>query len=76
MNGQIRKFFPKGQSVDKYTKNDIKQINKTFLNTTIHSLDGIHQLMPLKLFTVMIYIIEFWILLMANVSEFILAIDN
>ena len=40
INGQIRKFFPKGQSVDKYTKNDIKQINKTLLNTPIKSLDG------------------------------------
>ena len=40
INGQIRKFFPKGQSVDKYTKNDIRQINKTLLNTTIRSLDG------------------------------------
>lgn len=40
INGQIRKFFPKGQSVDKYTKNDIKQINKTLLNTPIRSLDG------------------------------------
>ena len=40
INGQIRKFFPKGQSVDKYTKNDIRQINKTLLNTPIRSLDG------------------------------------
>ena len=40
INGQIRKFFPKGQSVDKYTKNDIRQINKTLLNTPIRSLDS------------------------------------
>ena len=40
INGQIRKFFPKGQSVDKYTKNDIRQINKTLLNTPIRSLDN------------------------------------
>lgn len=40
INGQIRKFFPKGHSVDKYTKNDIKQINKTLLNTPIRTLDG------------------------------------
>ena len=40
INGQIRKFFPKGQSINKYTKNDIKQINKTLLNTPIRSLDG------------------------------------
>ena len=36
----MRKFFPKGSSVDKYSKNDIKQINKTLLNTPIRSLDG------------------------------------
>ncbi len=40
INGQIRKFFPKGQSVDKYTKSDIKQINLTLLNAPIRSLDG------------------------------------
>lgn len=40
INGQIRKFFPKGQSIDKYTQNDIRQINKTLLNTPIRSLDG------------------------------------
>lgn len=40
INGQIRKFFPKGQSIDKYTKNDIRQINKALLNTPIRSLDG------------------------------------
>ena len=40
INGQIRKFFPKGQSVDKYSKKDIKQINKTLLNKPIRSLDG------------------------------------
>ena len=40
INGQIRKFFPKGQSVDKYTKNEIKVINQTLLNIPIRSLDG------------------------------------
>lgn len=40
INGQIRKFFPKGQSVDKYSKNDIKVINQTLLNIPIRSLDG------------------------------------
>lgn len=40
INGQIRKFSPKCQSVDKYSKKDIKQINKTLLNTPIRSLDG------------------------------------
>ena len=40
INKQLRKFFSKGSSVDKYSKNDIKQINKTLLNTPIRSLDG------------------------------------
>ena len=40
INKQLRKFFPKGSSVDKYSKNDMKQINKTLLNTPIKSLDG------------------------------------
>ena len=40
MNKQIRLFFPKGKSVDKYTKNDIKTINKTILNKPLRSLDG------------------------------------
>ena len=40
INKQLRKFFPKGSSVDKYSKNDVKQINKTLLNTPIRSLDG------------------------------------
>ena len=40
INGQLRKFFPKGSSIDKYTKKDIKQINQTLLNTPIKSLDG------------------------------------
>ena len=40
MNKQIRLFFPKGKSVDKYSKNDIKNINKTILNKPLRSLDG------------------------------------
>ena len=40
INGQIRKFFPKGHSVDKYSKNDIKVVNQALLNTPIRSLDG------------------------------------
>ena len=40
INGQIRKFFPKGQSVNKCSKNDVKIINQTLLNTPIRSLDG------------------------------------
>ena len=40
MNKQIRLFFPKGKSVDKYSKNDIKQINYTLLNKPLKSLDS------------------------------------
>ena len=40
MNKQLRLFFPKGKSVDKYSKNDIKQINYTLLNKPLKSLDS------------------------------------
>ena len=40
MNKQIRLFFPKGKSVDKYLKSDIKNINKTLLDRPLRSLDG------------------------------------
>ena len=40
MNKQIRLFFPKGKSVDNYSKVVIKNINKTILNRPLRSLDG------------------------------------
>lgn len=40
MNKQLRLFFPKGKSIDKYNKNDIKNINKTLLDRPLRSLDG------------------------------------
>ena len=40
INKQLRKFFPKKASIDKYSKNDIKKINRTLLNIPIRSLDG------------------------------------
>lgn len=40
MNKQIRLFFPKGKTVDKYSKNDINNINKIILNKPLRSLDG------------------------------------
>ena len=40
MNKQIRLFFPKGKSIDKYSIDDIKTINKTILNKPLRSLDG------------------------------------
>ena len=40
MNKQLRLFFPKGKSIDKYSKNDVKQINYTLLNKPLKSLDS------------------------------------
>lgn len=40
MNKQIRLFFPKGKSVDKYSKKDIKIINETIINKPLRSLDS------------------------------------
>ena len=40
INKQIRKFFPKGKTVDNHTKETIKKHNITLLNTPIKSLDG------------------------------------
>ena len=40
INKQIRKFFPKGKSVDSLTKENIKNHNLTLLKTPIKSLDG------------------------------------
>lgn len=40
INKQIRKFFPKGKSIDNNTKETAKKHNITLLNTPIKSLDG------------------------------------
>ena len=40
INKQIRKFFPKGKSVDCYSKKDIKEKNLILLKTPLKSLDG------------------------------------
>lgn len=40
INKQIRKFFPKGKSVDTFSRDDVKNNNKILLNTPIKSLDG------------------------------------
>ncbi len=40
MNKQLRLFFPKGKSIDKYSNNDIVIINKIILNKPLRSLDG------------------------------------
>lgn len=40
MNKQIRKFFPKGKSVDYLTQSQVNLIAKTINETPLHSLDG------------------------------------
>ena len=40
INKQLRKFFPKGKSIDKYTNTDIKFINRRLHKTILLSLDG------------------------------------
>jgi len=40
INKQLRLFFPKGKTIDKYNKNDIKSVNKTLLNRPLKSLDS------------------------------------
>lgn len=39
-NKQLRKYFPKKKSIDKYFKKDIDEINQTILNTPVRSLDS------------------------------------
>ena len=40
INKQLRLFFQKGKTIDKYQKQDIKNVNKTLLNRPLRSLDG------------------------------------
>lgn len=40
LNKQLRLYFPKKSSVDKFTKRDIKNINYTLLNRPLKSLDS------------------------------------
>ena len=40
INKQLRKFFPKGKSIDNLSKKDILKKNLTLLNTPIKSLDS------------------------------------
>lgn len=40
MNKQLRLYFPKKSSIDKYQKNDIKQVNQTILTKPVKSLDS------------------------------------
>ena len=40
INKQLRKFFPKGKSIDNYSSKDIMEKNFTLLNTPLKSLDS------------------------------------
>lgn len=40
INKQLRKYFPKGHSIDKYDETYIRKINLMMLETKIRSLDG------------------------------------
>lgn len=40
MNKQLRKFFPKGKSIDSLTSIDVKDKNMTLLSTPLKSLDS------------------------------------
>ena len=40
MNKQIRKYFPKGKSIDHLTQDDIDAINKILIESPLFSLDG------------------------------------
>lgn len=39
-NKQLRKFFPKGKSIDKYSSKDVREKNFILLNTPLKSLDS------------------------------------
>ena len=40
MNKQLRKYFPKGKSIDHYTQKEITEINMFINNQKLHSLSG------------------------------------
>ena len=40
MNKQLRKYFPKGKSIDHYSQNEIVEINMFINNQKLHSLSG------------------------------------
>ena len=40
INKQLRLFFPKGKTIDTYTKKDIKNVNQALLNRPLKSLDS------------------------------------
>lgn len=40
INKQLRLFFPKGETIDTYKKQDIKNINQTLINRPLKSLDS------------------------------------
>lgn len=40
INKQLRLFFPKGKTIDKYSAKDINNVNETLLNKPLRSLDA------------------------------------
>lgn len=40
MNKQLRKFFPKGQSINSYSQKDVRDRNRILIENHIRSLDG------------------------------------
>ena len=40
INKQLRLFYPKGKTIDKYTRKDIKNTNEILLNRPVRSLDS------------------------------------
>ena len=40
INKQLRLYFPKGKTIDNYSKQDIKKINQALLNRPLKSLDN------------------------------------
>ena len=40
INKQLKLFYPKGKTIDKYTKKDIKNTNEILLNRPVRSLDS------------------------------------
>ncbi len=40
MNKQIRKFYPKGKSIDKYSQDDVRKVNLAMVESPLFSLDG------------------------------------
>ena len=40
MNKQLRKFFPKGKTIDHYTKAEVREVNIKLIQRRVQSLGG------------------------------------